>query len=62
MKAAAIRHVPKRSATREHVPCPWEMKGTLMRTLIEATKDQDVELIDGVKIHLWSDWVTMTPS
>ena len=57
----AIRHVPKRVIAREQVPCPWEMKGTLMRTLIEATKDQEVELIDGVKIHLGSDWVAIFP-
>jgi mannose-1-phosphate guanylyltransferase/phosphomannomutase len=57
----AIRHVPKRVIAREQVPCPWEMKGTLMRTLIEATKDQGVELVDGVKIHLSSDWVAIYP-
>jgi mannose-1-phosphate guanylyltransferase/phosphomannomutase len=57
----AIRHVPKRVTAREQVPCPWEMKGTLMRTLIEATKDQEVELVDGVKIHLGSDWTIIYP-
>jgi mannose-1-phosphate guanylyltransferase/phosphomannomutase len=57
----AIRHVPKRVTAREQVPCPWEMKGTLMRTLIEATKDQRVELVDGVKIRLGSDWAAIYP-
>jgi mannose-1-phosphate guanylyltransferase/phosphomannomutase len=57
----AIRHVPKRVTAREQVPCPWEMKGTLMRTLIEATKDQGVELTDGVKIRLGSDWAAIYP-
>jgi len=57
----AIRHIPKRVTTREQVPCPWEMKGTLMRTLIEATKDQEVELLDGVKIQLGSDWAAIYP-
>jgi len=57
----AIRHVPKRIMVREQVPCPWEMKGTLMRTLIEATKDEEVELVDGVKIHLGSDWAAIYP-
>jgi mannose-1-phosphate guanylyltransferase/phosphomannomutase len=37
------------------------MKGTLMRTLIEATKDEKVELVDGVKIHLGSDWAGILP-
>ncbi|MBI4572264.1 MAG: mannose-1-phosphate guanyltransferase [candidate division NC10 bacterium] len=57
----AIRSVPKRVMVRDQVPCPWEMKGTLMRTLIEATKDEQVELVDGVKIHLGSDWAVLYP-
>lgn len=57
----AIRSVPKRATTREQIPCPWEMKGTLMRTLIEATKDDQVELVDGVKIHLGNDWAAIYP-
>jgi len=57
----AIRSVPKRVMVRGQVPCPWEKKGTLMRTLIEATKDEQVELVDGVKIHLGSDWAVIYP-
>ncbi len=57
----AIRHVPKLVTIRDQVPCPWEMKGTLMRTLIEMTKDQQVELVDGVKIHLGTDWAAIYP-
>ncbi len=33
----------------------------LMRTLIEATKDEQVELVDGVKVHVGSDWVILYP-
>jgi mannose-1-phosphate guanylyltransferase / phosphomannomutase len=57
----AIRNVPQRATSREEIPCPWEMKGTLMRTLIESTKDEQVELVDGVKIHLGTDWVILYP-
>lgn len=57
----AIRHVPKRVTSREQIPCPWEMKGTLMRTLIEETKHEQVELLDGVKIHLGKDWAAIYP-
>jgi mannose-1-phosphate guanylyltransferase/phosphomannomutase len=57
----AIRHVPKRVTSRGQVPCPWEMKGTLMRTLIEETKHEQVELVDGVKIHLGKDWAAIYP-
>jgi mannose-1-phosphate guanylyltransferase / phosphomannomutase len=32
-----------------------------MRSLIEATKDGQVELVDGVKIHLGTDWIILYP-
>jgi mannose-1-phosphate guanylyltransferase/phosphomannomutase len=57
----AIRNVPQRATAREQIPCPWEMKGTLMRTLIEATKDDQVELVDGVKVHFGADWAIVYP-
>jgi mannose-1-phosphate guanylyltransferase/phosphomannomutase len=57
----AIRNVPQRATAREQLPCPWERKGMLMRTLIEATKDEPVELVDGVKVHCGSDWVILYP-
>jgi mannose-1-phosphate guanylyltransferase/phosphomannomutase len=57
----AIRNVPRRVTSREQIPCPWEMKGTLMRTLIEETKHERVELVDGVKIHLGKDWAAIYP-
>jgi mannose-1-phosphate guanylyltransferase/phosphomannomutase len=57
----AIRQIPKHVSARDQVPCPWEMKGTLMRLLIEGTKHECVELVDGVKIHLGSEWVIVYP-
>jgi mannose-1-phosphate guanylyltransferase/phosphomannomutase len=56
-----IRHIPQRIMTRDQVPCPWERKGGLMRTLIEATKDENVELVDGVKIRWGADWAILYP-
>jgi mannose-1-phosphate guanylyltransferase/phosphomannomutase len=56
-----IRRVPQRATARDQIPCPWEMKGTLMRILIEATKDDEVELVDGVKVHLGADWAIIYP-
>jgi mannose-1-phosphate guanylyltransferase / phosphomannomutase len=57
----AIRNVPQRATSRDQIPCPWEMKGTIMRSLIEATKDEQVELLDGVKIHRGTDWIILYP-
>jgi mannose-1-phosphate guanylyltransferase/phosphomannomutase len=57
----AIRHVPQRVMTRHQIPCPWERKGALMRTLIEATKHENRELVDGVKVRLGADWAILYP-
>ena len=57
----AIRYVPQRMMGRDQLPCPWEKKGALMRTLIEATAGENVELVDGVKIHLGEDWTILYP-
>ncbi len=56
-----IRAIPQRFSCREQLPCPWERKGGAMRALIAATADEQVELIDGVKVHLGSDWVILYP-
>jgi mannose-1-phosphate guanylyltransferase / phosphomannomutase len=56
-----IRTIPQRFRCSEQVPCPWERKGGAMRALIAATADEQVELIDGVKVNLGSDWVILYP-
>jgi len=56
-----IRNVPQRVMVRDQVPCPWERKGSLMRTLIEETKHEQVELVDGVKLHFGPDWAILYP-
>jgi mannose-1-phosphate guanylyltransferase/phosphomannomutase len=57
----AIRNVPQRATARDQLPCPWERKGMLMRRLIAATKDDQVELVDGVKVHFGNDWIVLYP-
>lgn len=56
-----INEIPKTSIVKEHVYCPWEKKGTVMRNLIEHTKSNKVELIDGVKIFNKDNWVIVIP-
>jgi mannose-1-phosphate guanylyltransferase / phosphomannomutase len=45
------------------VRCPWNMKGALMRHLVESYDQKHLELIDGVKIfsHSNTDWVLVLP-
>jgi mannose-1-phosphate guanylyltransferase/phosphomannomutase len=56
-----IRSVPERFLLRDQIPCPWESKGAVMRTLIEETKGENVELIDGIKVLFGKEWVLLYP-
>ncbi len=40
---------------------PWEQKGTVMRTLVEMSKDREVTLIDGVKVRHDDGWALALP-
>lgn len=53
--------VPDYRMVREQIPCQWEMKGAIMRNLIEATKEERVELLDGIKIFHDGSWVIVAP-
>jgi mannose-1-phosphate guanylyltransferase/phosphomannomutase len=53
--------VPAYRMVREHIPCQWEMKGAIMRHLIDETQGSRVELLDGVKIFHDGAWVIVVP-
>jgi len=55
------RAVPEIHMVRVEVPCPDERKGAVMRRLIEATKGDDVELIEGVRLTRGEEWVAAIP-
>lgn len=54
--------LPSITLAYEQVRCPWEVKGTVMRRLAEEfMHDEEVELIDGIKIHQGDAWVLVLP-
>ena len=57
----ALASIPPYFMVREHVPCEWAMKGAIMRHLIEATKDEQTELIDGIKVFKDGGFVIVVP-
>lgn len=46
--------------TRE-VVTPWEQKGAVMRVLVEQSKNHDIDLVDGVRIHHPDGWALVLP-
>lgn len=53
--------VPPVALYMQSVPCSWEMKGTIMRRLLEDTAEDERDLIDGVKIHRNGSCVMILP-
>ncbi|MEE3715983.1 mannose-1-phosphate guanyltransferase [Tumidithrix elongata RA019] len=56
------KHLPDFHFKSQAVRCPWSVKGTLMRHLVEAYAQKHLELIDGVKVmYSDDDWVLILP-
>jgi mannose-1-phosphate guanylyltransferase / phosphomannomutase len=53
--------LPAVHIVHETVMTPWEQKGMVMRTLVELSKDREVELIDGVKVRHDAGWALALP-
>ncbi|MBL0386289.1 NTP transferase domain-containing protein [Tumebacillus sp. ITR2] len=53
--------IPHFHILRCEVPCPWEEKGKVMRLLIEETKGETVELLDGIKVFTEGGWTLILP-
>lgn len=43
------------------VPCPFEMKGGIMRKMSEDSLDKEASFVDGIKVHQGQDWVLVLP-
>ena len=56
-----VDQAPRISIARETIPTPWEQKGLVMRNVMEIAKDEEVVLVDGVKVLLEGGWVLVLP-
>ncbi len=53
--------LPEFYMSKKEIECPWERKGKVMRSIIEETPGEKVELIDGVKINHEDGWALLLP-
>lgn len=49
---ALDRELPSLSMVERLVPCPWELKGKIMRHFMKETENQKRDFVDGIKIYL----------
>jgi mannose-1-phosphate guanylyltransferase/phosphomannomutase len=56
-----IRELPKPTLIHRQVPCPWALKGTVMRVLNEHFAEANVDLRDGIKVFEERGWMQVLP-
>jgi mannose-1-phosphate guanylyltransferase/phosphomannomutase len=57
----ALAEVPRSAFVQASLPCPWEMKGGIMRKMSEDSLEKEATFIDGIKIHNGTEWVLVLP-
>jgi len=56
-----VGDLPKPTLVHRQLPCPWALKGTVMRVLTERFRDQKVDLLDGIKVFEDRGWAQVLP-
>ncbi|OPZ75685.1 MAG: D-glycero-alpha-D-manno-heptose 1-phosphate guanylyltransferase [Firmicutes bacterium ADurb.Bin456] len=56
-----VDEIPSFFMDRREVPVPWELKGRVIRSLIEDPPEGRMELLDGVKVYHRDGWALVLP-
>jgi len=56
-----ISEIPNFFIIKKSIHCPWELKGTVMRTIINEQRGNKIELLDGIKLYSNQGWVLIMP-
>jgi mannose-1-phosphate guanylyltransferase / phosphomannomutase len=56
-----VAELPASTLVHRQIPCPWSLKGTVMRVLTERLRDRKVDLLDGIKVFDERGWAQVLP-
>jgi mannose-1-phosphate guanylyltransferase/phosphomannomutase len=56
-----VGELPAPTLVHRNVPCPWALKGTVMRVLNERFADYNVDITDGIKVFEERGWFQVLP-
>jgi mannose-1-phosphate guanylyltransferase / phosphomannomutase len=56
-----VAELPASTLVHRQVPCPWSLKGTVMRVVTERLRDRKVDLLDGIKVFDKRGWAQVLP-
>jgi mannose-1-phosphate guanylyltransferase/phosphomannomutase len=56
-----VADLPAPTLVHHDLPCPWALKGTIMRVLNERFADREVDITDGIKVFEERGWFQVLP-
>jgi mannose-1-phosphate guanylyltransferase / phosphomannomutase len=56
-----VADLPRPTLVHRQLPCPWALKGVVMRVLTERLRDRKVDLLDGIKVYDKRGWAQILP-
>src|SRR5438309_11872330 len=56
-----VAELPHSTLVHRPIPCPWAMKGTVMRILNERFAGRELDLMDGIKVFDERGWGQVLP-
>jgi mannose-1-phosphate guanylyltransferase/phosphomannomutase len=56
-----VAELPHSTLVHRPLPCPWAMKGTVMRLLNERFAGRELDLMDGIKVFDERGWAQVLP-
>src|SRR5581483_9289860 len=59
--SSLVAGLPPSKVVHRQLPCPWSMKGLVMRVLTERLKGRELDLTDGIKVIEEDGWVQVLP-
>jgi mannose-1-phosphate guanylyltransferase/phosphomannomutase len=56
-----VSDLPTPTLVHRQLPCPWALKGLVMRVMTERLKGRDLDLTDGIKVFDERGWAQVLP-
>jgi mannose-1-phosphate guanylyltransferase / phosphomannomutase len=56
-----VADLPASTLVHRQLPCPWGLKGAVMRVLTERLRDRELDLLDGIKVFDERGWAQVLP-
>jgi mannose-1-phosphate guanylyltransferase / phosphomannomutase len=56
-----VAELPRSTLVHRQVPCPWALKGVVMRVMTERLRDRELDLTDGIKVFDQRGWAQILP-